>query len=61
MLHIGLDMHKRFARVEVMESDGEVVDKRVLLQYDRVGVARKEFLPSGKICIIHPRFTRRVK
>lgn len=30
MFHIGMDMHKKFSRVEVMDEEGKDIDKRLL-------------------------------
>ena len=35
MIHIGIDMHKRFSRVEVMNAKGEVLDTKTLFHDDR--------------------------
>jgi transposase len=38
MIHIGIDMHKRFSRVEVMNASGEVLDTKTLFHDDREGM-----------------------
>lgn len=38
MIHIGIDMHKRFSRVEVMNQSGEVLDTKTLFHDDREGM-----------------------
>lgn len=30
MIHVGLDMHKRYSRLEVMDDSGKVLDKNIL-------------------------------
>jgi transposase len=38
MIHVGLDMHKKFSEVAVMESDGRIVDRRRLLHADKQSI-----------------------
>jgi hypothetical protein len=41
MYHIGIDMHKRFSRVEVINGSGEVEDRRILPHDDRAGMRHR--------------------
>ena len=38
MIHVGIDMHKKFSEVAVMESDGRLLDRRRLLHADKQGI-----------------------
>ena len=38
MIHVGLDMHKKFSEVAVIESDGKLLDRRRLLHADKQGI-----------------------
>jgi hypothetical protein len=38
MIHIGIDMHKIYSRVEVMNGSGEVLDTKTLFHDDRGGM-----------------------
>lgn len=47
MFHIGLDMHKKFSRVEVIDEEGKNIDKRVLFHHDQEKI-RKYFSLIGQ-------------
>ena len=38
MIHVGLDMHKKFSEVAVMSSNGRIKDRRRLLHADKQGI-----------------------
>jgi transposase len=57
MLHIGIDMHKRFSRVEVMNGKGEVLDAETLHHDDREGM-RAYFRGVGKEAVATIEATR---
>jgi transposase len=38
MIHIGLDMHKKFSEVAVMDSGGKILDRRRLFHTDKQGM-----------------------
>ena len=38
MIHVGLDTHKKFSEVAVMESDRRLLDRRRLLHADKQGI-----------------------
>jgi transposase len=44
MIHVGLDMHKRYSRLEVMEDSGKVLDRRTLYHDNKEEM--KEFFSS---------------
>jgi transposase len=35
MFHIGMDMHKKFSKVEAIDERGQAIDQRVLLHHDQ--------------------------
>jgi transposase len=35
MFHIGMDMHKKLSRVEVMDEESQAIDQRVLFHHDQ--------------------------
>ncbi|MDD3642096.1 MAG: IS110 family transposase [Candidatus Krumholzibacteria bacterium] len=38
MIHVGLDMHKKFSEVAVVKSDGRIIDRRRLIHADKKGI-----------------------
>lgn len=38
MIHVGVDMHKKFSEVAVMDSEGKILDRRRLLHADKQGM-----------------------
>jgi transposase len=57
MIHVGIDMHKRFSRVEVMDEGGEVLSAETLHHDDREGM-RAYFRSIGKDAVATIEATR---
>jgi hypothetical protein len=47
MLHIRMDMHKKFSRVEITDKEDKAIDKRVLFHHDQEDI-KKYFSNRGQ-------------
>ena len=51
MLHVGLDMHKRFSRIVVLDDAGETVEQQTLYHNDREGLVEYFRDKAGKAVV----------
>ncbi len=54
MFHIEMDMHKKFSRVEIINGEGQAIDKRVLFHHDQEKNKRNSVLQPGHRTLANP-------